>query len=52
MDPNLKLSATEGDLLEDGSVYRRLLGRLMYLTISRPDIAYTVHKLSQYMSSP
>ena len=52
MDPNLKLSATEGDPIKDGSVYRRLLGRLMYLTISRPDIAYAVHKLSQYMSSP
>ena len=52
MDPNLKLSTTKGDLIEDGSVYWRLLGRLMYLTISEPDIGYAVHKLSQYMSSP
>ena len=51
MDPNLKLSATEGNLIEDGLVYRRLLERLMYFTISRPDIAYWVHKLSQCMSS-
>ena len=52
MDPNLKLSSSGGELLEDASMYRRLIGRLMYLTISRPDITYAVTKLSQYMSSP
>ena len=51
MDTNPKLSATDGDFIEDGLVYRLLIGRLMYLTISRLDIAYIVHKLSQYMSS-
>ena len=52
MESNLKLSATDGDLLEDGSLYRRLIGRLMYLTISWPNITYSVHKLSQFMSNP
>ena len=52
MDSNLKLSATEGEPLTDGSLYRRLIGRLMYLTISQPNIAYSVHKLSQFMSDP
>lgn len=40
MDPHLKLQANQGVLLEDPIVYRRLIGCLFYLTISRPDITY------------
>ena len=50
MEPNVHLNATDGDLLEDQSFYRRLISRLTYLTISRPDITYAVTKLSQYMA--
>ncbi|XP_052181063.1 uncharacterized mitochondrial protein AtMg00810-like [Diospyros lotus] len=49
---NLKLSMHDGELLEDPSIYRRLIGQLLYLTISRPDITFTVHKLSQFVSHP
>ncbi|XP_016178983.1 uncharacterized protein LOC107621482 [Arachis ipaensis] len=52
LDPNIKFTATDGDLLEDAGQYKRLIGRLLYLTISRPDICFAVNKLSQYMSSP
>ena len=34
------------------SQYRRLLGRLIYLTNTRPNIVSTVHNLSQFISAP
>ena len=52
MDHNLKLSKGEGSLLPDPTVYRRLIGRLMYLTMTRPDIVFSVHRLSQFMEHP
>uniref|UniRef100_A0A2N9F6B3 Integrase catalytic domain-containing protein n=1 Tax=Fagus sylvatica TaxID=28930 RepID=A0A2N9F6B3_FAGSY len=52
MEQNLKLSASDGIFLSDPSVYRRLVGRLLYLTVTRPDISYSVQKLSQFMSKP
>lgn len=52
MDPRLKLNAHDGSLLPDPSQYRRLIGRLLYLNLSRADITFPVHKLSQYMSQP
>jgi hypothetical protein len=52
MESNLKLSRTTGELLKDLTSYGRLVGRLLYLTITRPNIAYSVQILSQFMDSP
>ncbi|CAN0842427.1 Retrovirus-related Pol polyprotein from transposon TNT 1-94, partial [Linum grandiflorum] len=39
MDMNLKLKAKQGKPLENPGSYRQLVGKLHYLTITRPDIA-------------
>lgn len=38
--------------LEDGSEYRVVVGSLQYLLLTRPDVAYAVNKLSQFMHRP
>lgn len=45
MDPKLKLNNHYGEFLS-ASQYRRLIGRLLYLTLSQPDITFAGHKLS------
>ncbi|XP_058075536.1 uncharacterized mitochondrial protein AtMg00810-like [Magnolia sinica] len=52
MEQHLKLNTQDGDLLPDPGLYRRLVGRLIYLTITRPDIVYAVNILSQFMHVP
>lgn len=44
MDPKVHLSAADGELLQDITQYKRIVGRLLYLTLSRPDISFAVHK--------
>lgn len=48
----LVLSMFVGDQLENSEDYRQLLGRLQYLTLTRPDIAFAVNKLCQFMDAP
>ena len=51
MTPNVQITK-EGDLFEDPERYRKLVWKLNYLAITRPDIVYLVSVLSRYMSSP
>ena len=52
LEQNVRLSPSDGTLLTDPTLYRTLVGSLVYLTVTRPDIAYAVHLVSQFLSSP
>ncbi|XP_052488275.1 uncharacterized mitochondrial protein AtMg00810-like isoform X1 [Gossypium raimondii] len=48
------LTSTDGQLLPTSKaiLYRSIVGGLQYACLTRPDIAFAVNKLSQYMHSP
>jgi hypothetical protein len=47
-----KLSKFDGDLLPDPTEYRQVVGALLYCTLTRPEIAFSVNQLCQHMHSP
>lgn len=46
LDQNHKLTLAKGDLIPDPTMYRRLVGRLIYLSATRPDLSYSIHILT------
>ncbi|KAL3378593.1 hypothetical protein AABB24_004490 [Solanum stoloniferum] len=61
LESNSKLTSVEFDkangvigdaVLHDITGYQRLVGKLLYATITRPDISYAVQSLSQFMQQP
>lgn len=56
MEQNLKLNEHDGELLKYPSTYRKLVGRLIYFTITRPDFCVrsvyieSVHGQATYVS--
>ena len=52
LQQNLKLSSDDGTKQVDATLYRKLVGSMIYLTTTRPDLAYSVSVLSQFMSRP
>ncbi|XP_059635870.1 uncharacterized mitochondrial protein AtMg00810-like [Cornus florida] len=52
IEVNLKLEAAEPKNMVDRERYQRLVGRLIYLSHTRPDIAFAVSMVSQFMHSP
>ncbi|XP_074271447.1 uncharacterized protein LOC141595383 [Silene latifolia] len=52
IEQHYKLGVATNDFLADSESYRRLVGRLVYLAVTRPDLSYVVHILSRYLSKP
>jgi hypothetical protein len=52
MDIHLQLRSTDQTPIEDSSCYRRIVGSLVYLTITRLDIAHVVQILSKFVFAP
>lgn len=52
VEQNQTLSLDKGPDFTDVAAYRRLVGRLIYLAVTRPDLAYSVHLLAQFMQKP
>eukprot|EP00253_Pinus_taeda_P023530 PITA_23530 len=52
MEPGLKLSAQSSSLPVDETLFRQLVGSLIYLTATRPDISFAVSYISCFISDP
>lgn len=48
----MKLTKEVGVPLTDPTQYRKLVGKLMYIQITRPDISFAVNKLCQFSHDP
>jgi hypothetical protein len=49
---HLQLSKFDGSTITDTTLYRSTVGSLQYLSLTRPDIAFVVNKVSQFMQDP
>ncbi|CAJ2647171.1 unnamed protein product [Trifolium pratense] len=52
LDPFVKLHKDNGEPHIDITEYRRLIGRLLYLNTTRPDITLATQQLSQFLNAP
>ncbi|KAH0710929.1 hypothetical protein KY284_012356 [Solanum tuberosum] len=52
MCSSVPLRVTDGSPPTDATRYRRTLGKLQYLSLTKPDISYAVNKLSQFIHTP
>lgn len=52
LEYNVKFTPTDDVLLDDPTLYHQLVGGLVYLIVTHPKIAYTIHIISQFMIAP
>ena len=48
---NCRHNSHDDESLSDNTFYRQLIGNLIYLTVTRPDISYAVHVVGQFMAA-
>ncbi|KAL5862148.1 hypothetical protein ACOSQ3_003431 [Xanthoceras sorbifolium] len=52
LEYNAKLTPLDGEPISDATRYRQLVGSLIYLTVTRPDISHVVGMVSKFMDAP
>ncbi|XP_031249991.1 secreted RxLR effector protein 161-like [Pistacia vera] len=52
MDVGTRLSTDDSNLFESPTLYHSTIGALQYLTLTRPDISFTVNRCSQFLQAP
>ena len=52
MEMNMKLLVDTSSEIIDVTLYRQMIGSLMYLTNTKPDICFVVNILSQFQLEP
>ncbi|RDX74123.1 hypothetical protein CR513_46162, partial [Mucuna pruriens] len=52
LEVNVKYRREECDILDDPTLYHKLVGSLIYVTITHLDISFVVHTISKFMKSP
>lgn len=52
MCANSKLYLHDGEEFDNPTIYRRKIGALQYITLLRPDLAFVVNKLNQFLEKP
>jgi hypothetical protein len=52
MSSSSSLSAFAGDPMEEPLIYRSTMGSLQYLSLTRPDLAFAVNRVCQFMHQP
>jgi hypothetical protein len=50
--PGFKLTKDEEGIIVDSTFYKQIVGSLMYLTATRPDLMFIVNLISRYMERP
>ena len=52
LEYNAELTPLDGEPISDATRYHQLIGSLIYLTVTRPDISHAVSMVSKFMDAP